>query len=155
MLLPLQLEKTSSLLPNIKTFLIFCVYVVTKQFILNLKFILNISRAASYDLSVSLHQKASLRERCTDILIFFKIICFTQTIMANSFLVPFVLRYSEVELQRTKVSKLFPNISLQKNILTIIVEKNQAAVFSISSIPYLFEISRHFMQIQPHQLKYT
>ena len=46
--------------------------------------------------------------------IFFKIKYFTKTTMRNSFLVHFVLRCSKMELERAKVSKLFPNISLTK-----------------------------------------
>ena len=48
-----------------------------------------------------------LRGRCTQILIFLKIIYFTKTTMRTSFLVHFILRSSKIELERT-VSKLFP-----------------------------------------------
>ena len=55
-----------------------------------------------------------LRGRFTQILIFFKIIYFTKMTMKNSFLVHFVLICSRMELEPTKVYKLFPNISLTK-----------------------------------------
>ena len=56
-----------------------------------------------------------LKGRCTQILLFFKIIFFTGTSMRNSILVHFALRYFKMKLERTKCSKLFPNISLTKN----------------------------------------
>ena len=51
--------------------------------------------------------------------------------------------------------RFYPYLQSQKNMLTFIVEKNQAAVFSISSSLYLFEISRQFEQIQPPLVKTT
>ena len=52
-----------------------------------------------------------------------------------------------------KQPKNYPNLKSQKNILTIIIEKISSRHFSISSILYWFEISRHFKQIQLHWLK--
>ena len=48
-----------------------------------------------------------LKGRCTQILIFFKIIYFTKTIMRTSFFVHFVLRCSKMEWERYKGSTIF------------------------------------------------
>ena len=89
---------------------------------------------------------------------FLQKIYFSKTIMGNSFLVHFVLRWSKIELERTKFSKL----SLQYLINEMKVSekhtynyswKNQAAIFSILFILYLFETWRKFKQIQPPLVK--
>ena len=55
-----------------------------------------------------------LKERCTQIIIFFKIICFTKRPRGTHSLVHFLPRCSKIDLERTEASKLYPKILLTK-----------------------------------------
>ena len=52
-----------------------------------------------------------------------------------------------------KQTKIYPNLKSQITYLQSQFEKNKPPFFSISSVLYLFEISRQFKQIQPQLVK--